>query len=80
MLSLPSLEFHVCVVTILNLNVSEMQDMDSLRGSSFDLFIHSGQRPFYLLTAIQPAFLFPCETCFLSETGEVLITEKEITF
>lgn len=31
---------------------------DSLCGSSFDLLIHSGQRPFYLLTAIQSLFLF----------------------
>lgn len=37
-------------------------------------------RLFYLLTAIQPAFLFPCETSFLSEAGEVLMSENEITF
>lgn len=53
---------------------------DSLCGSSFDLLIHSGQRPFYLLTAIQPPFLFSYEIGFLSKTGEVLTTEKEITF
>lgn len=60
-----------------NVNPSSL---DSLHGSSFDLLIHSGQRPFYLLTAIQPPFLFSHDICFLSKPGEVLTTEKEISF
>lgn len=42
-------------------NASHCSYCDFLHGSSFDLLIHGGQRPFHLLIATQPDFLFPCE-------------------
>lgn len=58
MLSLPSLEFHVRVVTILTW-MSQKCKTRILCMAAVLICFHSGQRPFYLLTAISQPFFSP---------------------